>query len=48
MVIVSLKKIKEVCMKQTIVGQIHMTESEIADWGYGYCIPEKEEPSEND
>lgn len=33
---------------QTLVGQIQMTESEIADWGYGYCIPEKEEPSEND
>lgn len=33
---------------QTLVGQIQMTESEIADWGYGYCIPEKEEPNEND
>lgn len=28
---------------QTLVGQIQMTESEIADWGYGYCIPEKED-----
>ena len=33
---------------QTLVGQIQMTESEIADWGYNYCIPEKEEPNEND
>ena len=33
---------------QTLIGQIQMTESEIADWGYGYCIPEKEEPNEND
>lgn len=28
---------------QTLVGQIQMTESEIDDWGYGYCIPEKED-----
>ena len=28
---------------QTLVGQIQMTESEIADWGYGYCIPERED-----
>lgn len=28
---------------QTLIGQIQMTESEIEDWGYGYCIPEKEE-----
>lgn len=27
---------------QTLIGQIQMTESEIADWGYGYCIPEEE------
>ena len=33
---------------QTLIGQIQMAESEIADWGYGYCIPEKEEPNEND
>lgn len=26
---------------QTLVGQIQMTESEIDDWGYGYCIPEE-------
>lgn len=26
-----------------LIGQIQMTESEIDDWGYGYCIPEKEE-----
>lgn len=28
---------------QTLVGEIQMTESEIIDWGYGYCIPEEEE-----
>ena len=28
---------------QTLVGEIQMTESEINDWGYGYCIPEEEE-----
>lgn len=28
---------------QTLIGKIQMTESEIADWGYGYCIPEEEE-----
>ena len=28
---------------QTLVGQIQMTESEIDDWGYGYCIPERED-----
>ena len=33
---------------KTLIGQIQMTESEITDWGYGYCIPEKEEPNEND
>lgn len=33
---------------KTLIGQIQMTESEIADWGYGYCIPEKEETNEND
>lgn len=26
---------------QTLVGEIQMTESEINDWGYGYCIPEE-------
>lgn len=31
-----------------LIGQVQMTESEIEDWGYGYCIPEKEEPNEND
>lgn len=25
---------------QILVGQIQMTESEIDNWGYGYCIPE--------
>lgn len=33
---------------QTLVGQIQMTDSEIDEWGYGYCIPEKEESNEND
>ena len=28
---------------QTLVGEIQMTESEIDDWGYGYCIPERED-----
>lgn len=28
---------------QTLIGKIQMTESEIVDWGYGYCIPEEEE-----
>ena len=28
---------------KTLVGQIQMTESEIDDWGYGYCIPERED-----
>lgn len=28
---------------QTLVRQIQMTESEIQNYGYGYCIPEKEE-----
>lgn len=26
---------------QTLIGEIQMTESEIDDWGYGYCIPEE-------
>lgn len=26
---------------QTFIGEIQMTESEIDDWGYGYCIPEE-------
>ena len=25
----------------TLIGEIQMTESEIDDWGYGYCIPEE-------
>lgn len=33
---------------KVLIGQVQMTESEITDWGYGYCIPEKEEPNEND
>ena len=28
---------------QTLIGEIQMTESEIDDWGYGYCIPEENE-----
>lgn len=28
---------------QTLIGEIQMTESEINDWGYGYCISEEEE-----
>lgn len=28
---------------QTLIGEIQMTESEIDDWGYAYCIPEKED-----
>lgn len=28
---------------QTLVGEIQMTESEIDDWGYGYCIPERDD-----
>lgn len=28
---------------QTLVGEIQMTESEIDDWEYGYCIPERED-----
>lgn len=28
---------------KVLIGQIQMTESEINDWGYGYCIPEEEE-----
>ena len=26
---------------KTLIGEIQMTESEIDDWGYGYCIPEE-------
>lgn len=26
---------------QILIDQVQMTESEIADWGYGYCIPRK-------
>lgn len=33
---------------QTLIGEIQMTESEIDDWGYGYCIPEEENQDEND
>ena len=32
----------------TLIGEIQMTESEIDDWGYGYCIPEEENQDEND
>ena len=32
---------------QVLIGQIQMTESEIKEYGYEFCIPE-EEPNEND
>lgn len=32
---------------QVLIGKIQMTESEIKEYGYEFCIPEKEESDEN-
>ena len=32
----------------TLLVQIQMTESEIEEWGYGYCIPKEDKSNEND